>query len=240
MTSRLRPPTRTGPAAAALAALAIAAGALAGCASGESDEPGPLAVPSTSPTAVATTATTATTPIRPTETPTRTPKPKPSKSPTTSGPTEGSGDSIDDDRPSTAGGGICGSLGASEVGEVLGTEVVGSALGGVPGCQFQTADRRSIVVTVVDTPYRKKDGMASAMNDATSAVEGTPEILDDVGSAAFVVTGTVFGGEEIQGAGAVHAGDRLVNISLTQHTGLERGTVRDAVVVMLELMVDKV
>lgn len=174
---------------------------------------------------------------------TPTPTPKPTSTPTpTASPTEdpddqvGDGDSEGDDSPATAGGGVCGELSSDEVGTVLAGTVTGSALGGTGGCKFVQADRKAPSATVIDKPFRA-GGIDAAKNDATSSVEGTPEDLLGVGKEAFVVTGTVFGGTAIQGAGAVQVGSRLVSMTLTQEKGLSRARVRDLVISLLKLAV---
>jgi hypothetical protein len=186
--------------------------------SATSAEPTPTASVTVTPTPTATTTT-------------ATPKPKPSP---TASRTAGDGDSVGDDEPFTAGGGVCGRLTASAVGEVIGAGVRGAGIPG-GGCEFDHADRRLPAATVKDTRYA---GMEAAKTEATSTVEGEPQDLPGIGSEAFVVTGTVFGGPEVQGAGAVHVGSRTISVSVVQHQALSEPAVRDLVVRMLRLVAD--
>lgn len=167
----------------------------------------------------------------PTPTATTTKKPKPSPSATATA-TAGDGDSVGDDEPFTAGGGVCGKLTASQVGEAIGGGVRGSGLPG-GGCTFDHADRALPTLTVKDTRFA---GMDAAKTDATSAVEGEPEAVSGIGSEAFVVTGSVFGGPETQGAGAVHVGSRTIAVWIVQHKALSAAAVRDLVVRSLRLV----
>jgi hypothetical protein len=162
----------------------------------------------------------------PTPTKSRTPRP------TATEPTAGDGDGVGDDEPFTAGGGVCGKLTASQVGEVIGAGVRGRGLAG-GGCTFDHADLRLPAATVKDTRYA---GMDAAKTEATSAVEGEPENLSGIGSEAFVVTGTVFGGPEVQGAGAVHVGSRTLHVWVTQHKAMDARAVRTLVVKLLQLL----
>lgn len=205
------------------ASAVLALGLLAGC--GGSD---PAAAPD--PAEVTTTAPA-------TQTPAPTVTPAPTSTPATPGATDGPGDQVGDGDadqsagPATAGGGVCGQLSADEVGALLGGTVTGSALGGVPGCTFTQADPRAYAATM--TPAAS---MAAARDDAASAVEGDPENLSGVGTEAFVVTGTMFGGEQLQAIGAVHVGNRVVSVQLNQQKGLARAQVRDRLVALLKLV----
>jgi hypothetical protein len=188
----------------------------------------PAAVDTPSPTLTSTPTPTPSTPA-----PTPTPKPTPTK--TVSG---GNGDADEPTKPATAGGGICGKLSAAEVGGVLGGTVTGSALAGTTGCKFVQADRKAAAVTITDVAFGA-NGMSAAKNDATSAVEGTPEDLSGIGTEAFVVTGTMFGGPDTQAAGAVHVGNRVISVVLEQHRGLSAAQVRDLVIHTLRLVVQQ-
>jgi len=195
---------------------------LAGCSL--SDDPAPTTTESTP----AVPEPSATTPA-PDPTPTPTPSEEPSKLP------EGSGDGEEDDKPATAGGGICSDLEAEDVGEVLGGTVRGA---GLPpgGCEFSQRDGAAPSATFVETSYKNTaGGMAGAKNNATAAVEGEPQDLTGIGTAAFVVTGTMFGGEDIQGAGAVRVGDRLIQVTLGQGSGLSSAKVKALAVNLLKL-----
>jgi hypothetical protein len=172
-------------------------------------------------------------PATPTPAATRTKKPRATTpSAPSQSPTNGDGDSVGDDEPFTAGGGVCGKLTASQVGEVIGDGVRGRGLAG-GGCSFDHADLKLPAATVKDARYA---GMDPAKTEATSAVEGEPENLSGFGTEAFVVTGTVFGGPDVQGAGAVHIGSRTISVFVTQHKGIDRATVRSMVVKMLKLV----
>jgi len=209
--------------AASVTAVLVLVPALASCSSG-APEKAPAAESSLAPTSA---------PADPT------PAPATSSPATESAePSEGNGDGEDDGQPATAGGGICADLSSDAVGAVLGVAVTGSALSG-GGCAFDPKDPDSPAVTVIDTPYRPDPGMAGAKTEATSAVEGDPEDLPSIGDAAFVVTGTSFGGEDVQGAGAVRLGDRLVAVTLAQSDGLAVARVRSLVVGLLRLAVDR-
>lgn len=176
--------------------------------------------------------------ISPTATPTLTPTPSPSRTPKpTQTPTSdqvGNGDSTSRTAPATAGGGICAKLSAADVGGVLGAKVTGSAMSGTTGCTFAQTDRKAPAVAITDAPFTS---MAAAKNDATSAVEGNPEDVPGIGQGAFVVTGTMFGGSDIQAAGAVRLGRRLIGVTVTQQQGLSAAKVRDLVIHTLELAV---
>jgi hypothetical protein len=211
-------------AVALVSALGMALTACGGS-SGDPDDAGALGSPSSTPTL-------------PTATPTKhvtktkTPKPKPSPTATPDdGADGGDGDSVDDDTPVTAGGGICSRISAADVGEVIGSGVTGTGISG--GCVFSHADHRAVVATVKDEPYA---GMDAAKAEATSAVEGDPENLSGVGRGAFVVTGTIFGGTDINGGGAVHVGSRTLSVLVVQSKGLPRTKVRTMVVELLQLM----
>lgn len=214
--------TRT---ATLLTAALLVLPALAGCSIGSTEK-----VPEAEPTSSVTPDPTGTTTPEPSTTPT---------APAPAEPSEGDGDGEDDDRPATAGGGICGDLDAEAVGAVLGVTVRGAALSGDGGCGFTPKDPAAPAATFVDTPYRPDPGMAGAKTDATSAVEGDPEDLPSIGDAAFVVTGTQFGGEDVQGAGAVRLGDRLVSVTLNQGDGLPAAKVRALVLGLLRLAADQ-
>lgn len=174
-------------------------------------------------------------PATPTPAATTTKKPRATPSAPEQSPTSGDGDSVGDDEPFTAGGGVCGKLTASQVGEVIGDGVRGRGLAG-GGCSFDHADLKLPAATVKDTRYA---GMDAAKTEATSAVEGDPENLSGIGTEAFVVTGTVFGGPDVQGAGAVHVGSRTISVFVTQHKGMDRAAVRTMAVKMLQLVARK-
>lgn len=204
-------------------ALAGALGALPAC-GGSSVDPGTGALGSTvNPTP--------TTPVATPTVTTHTKTPRPTPTPTTDE-SGGDGDDVGDDEPVTAGGGVCGHLTASDLGAIIGDGVKGAGLSG-GGCVFNHADRRAPEATIKDEAYA---GMDAAKTEATSAVEGEPEDLSGIGSAAFVVTGSIFGGAEIQGAGAVHVGSRTISISLVQHKAMSRAAVRSMVVKLLQLV----
>ncbi len=159
----------------------------------------------------------------------------PPATPAPSDPPGGSGDGEEDDTPATAGGGICSDLEDQAVGSVLGGTVVGAGLA-PRGCEFHQASSRAPSATFVETSYaRTAGGMDGAKSNATASVEGEPEDLTGIGTAAFVVTGTVFGGADVQGAGAVRVGDRLIEITVNQSQGLSAAKVRALVVGILEL-----
>ncbi len=201
-------------------ALALMSGVLVGCGATEDDAP---AAPANSPVAPAPSATTPP------------PSPDPTGSPDPSELPGGSGDSEEDDKPATAGGGICSDLEAEDVGDVLGGTVTGT---GLPpgGCEFAQRAAAAPAATFVETSFAATaGGMDGAKNNATASVEGEPADLPGVGSAAFVVTGTQFGGDDVQGAGAVRVGDRLVQVTLAQAVGLSRSAVRTLVVDLLRL-----
>jgi hypothetical protein len=171
-------------------------------------------------------------PAAPTPTATKTRKPRATTSAPAPTPTSGDGDSVGDDEPFTAGGGVCGKLTASQVGAVIGDGVRGRGLAG-GGCSFDHADLKLPAATVKDARYA---GMDAAKTEATSAVEGEPQNLSGIGTEAFVVTGTVFGGADVQGAGAVHVGSRTISVFVTQHKGMDQAAVRTMVVKLLQLV----
>lgn len=122
---------------------------------------------------------------------------------------------------------------------MLGGEITGSAIPG-GGCSFNQKSPDPPAATIYDVAFADMSGgMDGAKANATSAVEGEPVDLTGIGDAAFVVTGTSFGGTDLQGAGAVRVGDRLINVQLAQSNGLSRAKVRALVVNLLKLAVAK-
>lgn len=205
-----------------VALAALLAGTAAGC-GGSAVDPGTGALGSS-------VAPTRTTPVMPTKRPTKTRHATPTPTPTAD--EGGDGDSTGDDVPVTGGGRVCAKLTASDVGDIIGGGVKGTGLSG-GGCVFDHADRRAPVATIMDKPYA---GMATAKTEATSAVEGEPENLSGIGRGAFVVTGTIFGGTDINGAGAVHVGTRTISVFVVQGKAMSRATVRSLVVALLQLV----
>jgi hypothetical protein len=205
-------------------ALVAALGALPACGTdGSGADDGALGA-TPGPTTATPSATLSATPTR-----SRTPKPKPAPSPSDDG---GDGDDIGDDAPVTMGGGVCARIRPSDVAGIVGGDITGTGLSG-GGCLFSQADRRAPEVTVKDESYA---GMDAAKTEATSAVEGEPEDLSGIGRGAFVVTGTIFGGTEINGAGAVHVGSRTLSVMLVHHTSMSGAKVRALVVELLKLV----
>jgi hypothetical protein len=219
-------PTR----ALATAALAGTLWLAGGC--GTSGTPDRAAAPTVPATTTAPVSTTAATPA-PSPTATRTPKPSPTRSPSSDG---GDGDADETAAPSTAGGGVCSHLGADQVGAILGATVRGAAVPGETGCTFSQGGRRGTTVTVLDRSTAKAGGMSGAKDEATSAVEGDPQDVAGIGSAAFVVTGSMFGGPDVQGAGAVQVGDRIISVLVEQHSGLSASKVRGLETELLKLV----
>lgn len=204
-------------------------GVLAGCGGSEVD-PGTGALGSTvepTPTAPAST---------PTATRKPTTRPKPTRSATTAEPAGGDGDAEGDNEPASKGGGICRYVGAEEVGAVLHTAVQGAAVPGVTGCKFDQGGNRGMSVTLIDKPAARAGGMSGAKTEATSAVEGTPQDLSGIGSGAFVVTGTTFGGPDVNAAGAVRIGNRIISVFLVQRSHLAEAKVRALEVDLLRLV----
>lgn len=222
--------TRVASVAALAGALSLAA---AGC-GGSQVDPGQGALGSTvnptpTSTAPAPAPTQAVTSATPKPTPTRSAKPKATA-------TGGDGDSQDQKAPSTAGGGVCGHLGAGQVGAVLGVTVTGAAVPGQTGCKFDQGGKSGMSVTVLDKSTSEAGGMAGAKTEANSAVEGDPQDVPGVGSAAFVVTGSMFGGPDVNAAGAVQVGTRIVSVYLVQRSGLAEAKVRTLEVNLLKLV----
>ncbi len=210
-------------------ALTGALGTLAAC-GGSSVDPGEGALGSTvDPTP--TTATPSTSPSPATRTP------KPSKSATSAPAQGGDGDAEGDGSPAVAGGGICRYVGAGEVGSVLGVAVSGTAVTGQTGCKFDQPGNRGLSVTLLDTSVAQAGGMSGAKAEANSAVEGTPQNLSGIGSAAFVVTGSMFGGPDANAAGAVQIGNRIISVFLVQRSGLSESRMRTLEVNLLKLVV---
>ena len=202
-------------------------GTLAAC-GGNSVDPGEGALGSTADPNPTTAAAT------PTRTPTQ--QPKPTKAATTASDEGGDGDAEGDGSPAVAGGGICKYVGAEEVGAVLGVAVSGTAVSGQTGCKFDQAGNRGMSVTILDKSAAQVGGMDGARNEANSAVEGTPQNLSGIGSAAFVVTGSMFGGPDVNAAGAVRIGDRIISVFLVQRSGLAESKVRTLEVNLLKLV----
>jgi hypothetical protein len=213
------------------AAVTCVVSLVAGCGASEGDpDAGDLgASVEPTPTAAATTPAT-------THTPTPTPRPTPSASATTADQLGGDGDAEGDNEPASKGGGICRYVGAEEVAAVLGTAVVGSAVPGETGCTFEQGGNQGLSVTMLDKSVAAAGGMDGAKSEANSAVEGTPKDLSGIGSAAFVITGSMFGGPDVNGAGAVRVGDRIVSVYLTQHSQLPESKVRALEVGLLKLV----
>ena len=170
-------------------------------------------------------------------TPAATPTPTQTPTPTPTADQGGDGDAEGDDAPATAGGGVCQYVGAEEVGAVLGVTVSGSAIAGQTGCVFTQGGTRGTSITLLDKSATAAGGMDGAKTEATSTVEGEPQDLSGIGTAAFVVTGTMFGGTDVQGAGAVQLGNRIISVSLVQHSAITGSKVRALVVDLLELVV---
>ena len=226
------PVSRTSPSRllpAAVLAVTLAGG-LAGCGDRSAD-PGTGALgPSTDPTpADPTPSATAASSSTPSAAPSRTPSTTPSQD-------GGDGDAGEHTGPSTAGGGVCSHLSAAQVGAVLGVTVRGSAVPGQTGCAFDQGGKRGTTVTVLDKSVAQAGGMDGAKNEANSAVEGEPQDVPGVGSAAFVVTGSMFGGPDVNGAGAVQVGGRILSVYLVQRSGLAEAKVRSLEVDLLELV----
>jgi hypothetical protein len=211
-------------------AAGILLGSLSAC-GGSKVDPGAGALGSTvDPTPTPTTTPTATTPT-PASSATPTPTPSPSAA------TGGDGDAEGDNQPSTKGGGICRYVGAQEVGAVLGVALRGAAVPGETGCKFDQGGNRGMSVTILDRSVAAAKGMDGAKSEATSAVEGTPQDLSGIGAAAFVVTGGMFGGPDVNAAGAVRIGNRIVSVFLVQRSHLAEGKVRRLEVDLLKLVV---
>jgi hypothetical protein len=221
--------TRLKPSRSVLALAAVCAlGTLSACGGSEVD-PGSGALGST----VDPTPTTAA--VTPTPTPSTSTSAAPAPSETAA--TEGDGDAEGDNEPATKGGGICRYVGAEEVAAVLGVPVRGSAVPGETGCKFDQAGNHGMSVTILDKSAAAAGGIAGAKSEATSAVEGTPQDLNGIGSAAFVVTGTMFGGPDVNGAGAVRVGNRIISVFLVQRSQMAPGKVSRLEVDLLKLVV---
>jgi hypothetical protein len=78
--------------------------------------------------------------------------------------------------------------------------------------------------------------MDGAKNEATSAVEGEPQDVPGIGAAAFVVTGSMFGEPDVQGAGAVQVGARIISVFLEQRSGIAAPKVRNLEIDLLRLV----
>lgn len=169
-----------------------------------------------------------------TSTPTPTPTPTPSE-PTPTHDEGGDGDAEGDDQPATAGGGVCSDLSDLQVGDVLDVSVSGSGIPG-GGCEFKQGGTRGTTVTIRDRSVAEAGGLDGAKAEATSTVEGEPVDVAGLGSAAFVVTGTVFGGTDVQGAGAVQVDNRIISVFLVQRSGLPKEKVQSLETDLLELV----
>jgi hypothetical protein len=215
-----------------LVSVAALAGALwlaAGCGGNQADPADGAAAPTPDPTPTS---------VAPTPTPTPTtsaPAPTPTKTPKAS-PTAGDGDAQGHTAPSTAGGGVCSHLGAGQIGAILGVTVSGAAVSGETGCTFDQGGKRGLSVTVLDKTTAAAGGLAGAKTEANSAVEGDPQDVPGIGSAAFVVTGSMFGGPDVNAAGAVQVGSRIVSVYLVQHAGLAESKVRGLELDLLKLV----
>jgi hypothetical protein len=219
------------------ASVVVVAGSLslaaAGCGGGRVD-PGAAGAGSTdAPTATSSTPTPTQAPTQAVTSVTPTPTQAASPSPSAAG---GDGDAQEHQAPSTAGGGVCGHLGASQVGAILGATVTGAAVPGETGCTFKQGGKKGTAVTVLDKSTSEAGGMAGAKTEANSAVEGDPQDVAGIGQAAFVVTGSMFGGPDVNAAGAVQVGTRIISVYLVQRSGLDEATVRRLEVDLLRLV----
>jgi hypothetical protein len=222
-------PTRT----AALLAAACALSLAAGCGGTTDAVVGADTTPATTTTAPTTAATTpdSTAPAAPAST-----TAVPAKKPTATAARGGDGDATDAKAPSTAGGGVCSHIGADQVGAILGVPVQGSAVPDETGCTFEQGGKKGTTVTVLDKTAAQAGGMDGAKAEATSAVEGEPQDLSGIGSAAFLVTGSMFGGPDVNAAGAVQVGSRIISVYLEQHSGIDEARVRTMETDLLRLV----
>jgi hypothetical protein len=113
-----------------------------------------------------------------------------------------------------------------------------AAVPGETGCTFDQGGKRGTSVTVLDRSTAQAGGMDGAKNEATSAVEGEPQDVPGIGAAAFVVTGSMFGGSDVQAAGAVQTGSRIISVFLEQRSGIAAGKVRTMETDLLRLVAD--
>ena len=218
-----------------LATAVVLAGALslaAGCGSTTTDSGTGALGDTVSPTPTTPAATPTTAPATPAST-TAAPTKAPSKTATASG---GDGDAAGDNAPSTAGGGVCSHLGAQQVGAILGVAVRGAAVPGETGCKFDQGGAKGMSVTVLDKTTAQAGGMDGAKSEANSAVEGEPQDVAGIGSAAFVITGSMFGGPDVNAAGAAQVGGRIVSVYLEQRSGLAEAKVRGMELDLLKLV----
>jgi hypothetical protein len=217
-------------------ALAAAVSSASGC-GGAAVDPGQGALGSTVEPSPTTSALDTPTPSPTTSTLTASATATAQESPTAASGGDG-GDGGDDGKAasSTAGGGVCARIGAAQVGAILGVRVTGAAVPGQTGCTFDQGGSRGSSVTILDKTSSQAGGMAGAKDEANSAVEGTPEDLTGIGSAAFVVTGSMFGGPDVNAAGATQVGSRILSVYLAQRSGLAAGKVRGLEVDLLRLV----
>ncbi len=221
---RLSPTARGVVAATAFALL------LCGC--GSTDEPrtSPATTPPPSSTITAATPTPTPTPTRSSPaSPSRPATPATTPAPTKTATVRGGGEDTGSGTTKAPKGAVCARVVDRDIATVLGTSVTRSSFSG--GCTFAQSDSAAPTATLEQTRFT---GMQAAHDDVTSAVEGSPQPVS-IGDEAFVVTGTMFGGTDIQGGGAVRLGSRLVKVTVEQHQGLARAKVRRLVVDLLRL-----
>jgi hypothetical protein len=225
-------PTRTAALLAAAGVLSMTGGCGGTTGPGASADSSPAPTPTTLATpATATMAPASTAPATPASS-TSTPTKKPTAAPARGG----DGDATDAKAPSTAGGGVCSHLAADQVGAILGVPVEGSAVPDETGCTFEQGGRKGTTVTVLDKTAAQAGGMDGAKAEANSAVEGEPQDLSGIGSAAFLVTGSMFGGPDVNAAGAVQVGSRIISVYLEQHSGIDEARVRTMETDLLRLV----
>lgn len=132
---------------------------------------------------------------------------------------------------------VCTQLTADEVGAILGGVVTAEDVPG-GGCNFSQDDPRAPSVAFNTSSESDAGGFETATYGVTSVIEGDKESVD-IGDQAIVVIGTALGGSNQQGGGLTQVGDSLVQVTLTQGTGLAAEQVKGLTTQLVQLAADK-
>ena len=132
---------------------------------------------------------------------------------------------------------LCAELSVDEAGAAIGAEATLEA--GPIGCEVGQEDPRGLSGIVGTTPVDDATGGFEGYVSGARATLDDPTVhdLDGIGEAAFLATGTIAGGESLQGAGGALVGDVVVTVNVSQASGLTDAEVTEAGTKLLELAV---
>lgn len=135
---------------------------------------------------------------------------------------------------------ICTAVTDDEISGILGSPVTRQEVPG-GGCNFTQNDPRAASVVLNTTPFDESNGgFDGAVSGVSAVLEGDAgEEVPGVGDEAFVKTGSMLSGSATNGAGVVHIGGIVVQVTLIQGEGLAAGKVKGLVVDTLKLIADK-